>query len=78
MASISSSSVLCFSQKPASSVNFCYIAPERVAISFGRKNRRVGAFACRASSAVFRDLDADDFRHPLDKQVNRIIFVVCN
>nr|GLL18599.1 uncharacterized protein LOC109180488 isoform X2 [Ipomoea trifida]GMC59311.1 protease HtpX homolog [Ipomoea batatas]GME06944.1 protease HtpX homolog [Ipomoea batatas] len=26
------------------------------------------AFVCRAASVVFRDLDADDFRHPLDRQ----------
>ncbi|KAG5107703.1 hypothetical protein JHK84_044610 [Glycine max] len=42
------------------------------AIAFGkvRKNRKMGIFpVCRAGSAVvFRDLDADDFRHPLDQQ----------
>ena len=30
-------------------------------------------FFCRVGSAVvFRDLDADDFHHPLDKQVHPI------
>lgn len=46
------------------------------AIAFGkvRKNRKMGIFpVCRAGSAVvFRDLDADDFRHPLDQQVRPI------
>lgn len=27
-------------------------------------------FVCRAAAVVFRNLDADDFRHPLDRQVN--------
>lgn len=48
------------------------------AISFPkvRKNRKMGTLpVCRISSAVaFRDLDADDFRHPLDQQVRPIYF----
>ncbi|KAH7518900.1 hypothetical protein FEM48_Zijuj09G0220100 [Ziziphus jujuba var. spinosa] len=40
-----------------------------------RKSRRRTAtsFACKASSVTFRDLDADDFRHPLDKQNTLIL-----
>ncbi|PON61311.1 Peptidase M [Parasponia andersonii] len=38
--------------------------------SIRKKNPRTASFVCRASSSVvFRDLDADDFRHPLDKQL---------
>lgn len=33
-----------------------------------QKNRKFGLTVSRAALA-FRDLDADDFRHPLDKQV---------
>ncbi|KAL3526290.1 hypothetical protein ACH5RR_010946 [Cinchona calisaya] len=34
------------------------------------RRRRVGVFVCSraAASVVFRNLDADDFRHPLDRQ----------
>ncbi|KAK4746676.1 hypothetical protein SAY87_025713 [Trapa incisa] len=35
--------------------------------------RRVRSSVCRASAVVFRDLDADDFRHPLDKQNTLIL-----
>ncbi|XP_015893813.3 plastoglobule-localized metallopeptidase 48, chloroplastic isoform X2 [Ziziphus jujuba] len=40
-----------------------------------RKSRRRTAtsFVCKASSVTFRDLDADDFRHPLDKQNTLIL-----
>ena len=42
--------------------------------SFGfglaKKNQRVRVSVCRASSLFIRNLDADDFRHPLDKQVS--------
>ncbi|XP_022883922.1 uncharacterized protein LOC111400764 [Olea europaea var. sylvestris] len=31
-------------------------------------NPRSHKYVCRAASVVFRDLDADDFRHPLDRQ----------
>lgn len=37
------------------------------------KNRRTKGVVCRAASVVFRDLDADDFRHPLDKQNTLIL-----
>ncbi|KAL2523216.1 Peptidase family M48 family protein [Forsythia ovata] len=33
-----------------------------------KSNRRNKKYVCRAASVVFRDLDADDFRHPLDRQ----------
>lgn len=38
------------------------------------KNQRLIAAVCKAASPlVFRDLDADDFRHPLDKQNTLIL-----
>ncbi|KAF3435235.1 hypothetical protein FNV43_RR22322 [Rhamnella rubrinervis] len=44
-------------------------------IGFGtiKRTRRIGNFVCKATSVVFRDLDADDFRHPLDKQNTLIL-----
>lgn len=36
-------------------------------------NPRSHKYVCRAASVVFRDLDADDFRHPLDRQVIDVI-----
>lgn len=71
---------LCFSHKPtALTFGFGFLASDRFrfgggsAIRFERvqKNRRLGIPVCRAGSAVvaFRDLHADDFRHPLDQQV---------
>lgn len=75
MASIPLSS-LCVSQKPKS-LSFSFVASD--SLRFGsssllgfessRKNRGIRVSVCRAASVVFRDLDADDFRHPLDKQV---------
>lgn len=41
-----------------------------VGFGLAKKNQRVRVSVCRASSFVFRNLDADDFRHPLDKQVS--------
>uniref|UniRef100_A0A2P2K0X0 Uncharacterized protein LOC101315256 n=1 Tax=Rhizophora mucronata TaxID=61149 RepID=A0A2P2K0X0_RHIMU len=43
-----------------------------------RPRPRVGKLCCRgtptaSSSLVFRNLDADDFRHPLDKQVSSFL-----
>lgn len=38
-----------------------------------KKTQRVRVSVCRAASVVFRDLDADDFRHPLDKQNTLIL-----
>ncbi|XP_038893657.1 protease HtpX homolog [Benincasa hispida] len=34
---------------------------------------RIRSSVCRAASLAFRDLDADDFRHPLDKQNTMIL-----
>ncbi|ONK77256.1 uncharacterized protein A4U43_C02F4680 [Asparagus officinalis] len=39
-----------------------------------KKKRRVAV--CRAAPVVFRDLDADDFRHPLDKQNTLLLRVI--
>ncbi|KAK4733024.1 hypothetical protein R3W88_007285 [Solanum pinnatisectum] len=51
---------LCFSP----SVLSCKIKPPIT----GFRKQRFSLFVCRAASLTFRDLDADDFRHPLDKQ----------
>ncbi|KAI4350511.1 hypothetical protein L6164_004961 [Bauhinia variegata] len=37
------------------------------------QNRGLGIPVCRAAPVAFRDLDADDFRHPLDKQNTLIL-----
>ncbi|XP_020414674.1 uncharacterized protein LOC18782187 isoform X2 [Prunus persica] len=78
MASVSLSS-LCLTQNP-NSISFSSIASDHVrfgspTIEFGsvKKYRRDRAVVCRASSVVFRNLDADDFRHPLDKQNTLIL-----
>ncbi|KAI3417922.1 Ste24 endopeptidase [Psidium guajava] len=46
-----------------------------VSIRSGPAGRRRGlrSSVCRAAGVVFRDLDADDFRHPLDKQNTLIL-----
>ncbi|KAJ6302228.1 hypothetical protein OIU77_016337 [Salix suchowensis] len=44
-----------------------------VGFGLAKKNQRVRVSVCRASSFVFRNLDADDFRHPLDKQNTLIL-----
>ncbi|EOY02792.1 hypothetical protein QUC31_017987 [Theobroma cacao] len=82
MASLVLSS-LCFfpSQKPCfltSSLRFSFGAPTGsrsggpLSVGFGSVEKRNGRIKVsvysRASPLVFRDLDADDFRHPLDKQ----------
>ncbi|KAL9276969.1 hypothetical protein ACSQ67_025483 [Phaseolus vulgaris] len=72
-------STLCHFHKP--SLRFLALDSFRFsgasAISFPkvRKNRKIGSLpVCRISSAVaFRDLDADDFRHPLDQQNTLIL-----
>ncbi|XP_052197977.1 plastoglobule-localized metallopeptidase 48, chloroplastic [Diospyros lotus] len=38
-----------------------------------KQKQRVSVSVCRAASVVFRNLDADDFRHPLDKQNTLIL-----
>ncbi|KAH0984557.1 hypothetical protein GBA52_011734 [Prunus armeniaca] len=78
MASVSLSS-LCLTQNPIS-LSFSSIASDHLrfgspTVEFGsvKKYRRDRAVVCRASSVVFRNLDADDFRHPLDKQNTLIL-----
>ncbi|XP_041005829.1 protease HtpX homolog [Juglans microcarpa x Juglans regia] len=80
MASVSLPS-LCFShiQKPKS-LSFGFLASDSLRFgssSFGfktsGKNSRIRVSVCRAASVVFHDLDADDFRHPLDKQNTLIL-----
>ncbi|KAK6793170.1 hypothetical protein RDI58_006623 [Solanum bulbocastanum] len=51
---------LCFSP----SILSCKIKPPIT----GFRKQRFSRFVCRAASLTFRDLDADDFRHPLDRQ----------
>jgi hypothetical protein len=64
---------------PFTSHPLAFIASDRFRFGGGsgirfvrvHKNQKLGFPLCRASSSslAFRDLDADDFRHPLDKQV---------
>lgn len=79
MATVPLSSSLFLIRKPMT-LNFSYgVSPDKLSLgSFGtsvkfgtmKKGPRVRMVSvCRAASVVFRDLDADDFRHPLDKQV---------
>ncbi|KAJ4729463.1 Peptidase family M48 family protein [Melia azedarach] len=78
MATVPLSSSLFLIRKPMT-LNFSYgVSPDKLSLgSFGtsvkfgtmKKGPRVRMVSvCRAASVVFRDLDADDFRHPLDKQ----------
>lgn len=79
MASVLLSS-FCLSQKPKS-LGFGFVASDGLSFSSfssigfrsARKNRRLAVSVCRAASVVFRGLDADDFRHPLDKQNTLIL-----
>nr|POE59958.1 protease htpx like 2 [Quercus suber] len=81
MASVPLSS-LCFSQTPKS-LCFSFVASDNLRFSSSslrfltpKKNRtRIRVSVCRAAtpSLVFRNLDADDFRHPLDKQNTLIL-----
>lgn len=80
MASVPLSS-LCFSQKP-NSLAFSFVASDNLSFAssslrfLARNNRsRIRVSVCRAAlpSVVFRNLDADDFRHPLDKQNTLIL-----
>ncbi|XP_022774259.1 uncharacterized protein LOC111316549 isoform X2 [Durio zibethinus] len=81
MASLVLSSLSFLFQKPCSfttSLCFSFGAPTEsrfggpFSVGFGslkeRKGRIKFSVYSRASPLVFRDLDADDFRHPLDKQ----------
>ncbi|XP_042047151.1 protease HtpX homolog isoform X1 [Salvia splendens] len=80
MAAVSLSS-LNFSVK-LSPISFCSSAADRPLITFSagfklnqlKRERRSGNFVCRAASSVaIRDLDADDIRHPLDRQNTLIL-----
>lgn len=75
-----SSSSLFLSQKPTTTLSFSYgVSTDKLNRSSFRGSDKFGTVkqsrrdrlvsVCRAASVVFRDLDADDFRHPLDKQV---------
>ncbi|KAH0984911.1 hypothetical protein GBA52_012088 [Prunus armeniaca] len=73
---------VCLTQNP-NSISFSSIASDHLrfgspTVEFGsvKKYRRDRAVVCRASSVVFRNLDADDFRHPLDKQNTLILRVI--
>lgn len=69
-------STLCLFQKP-NSLAVGFVASNQLRLSTystvgfrtTKRSRKVGITVCRAASVVFRDLDADDFRHPLDQQV---------
>uniref|UniRef100_A0A2N9IQ67 Peptidase M48 domain-containing protein n=1 Tax=Fagus sylvatica TaxID=28930 RepID=A0A2N9IQ67_FAGSY len=82
MASVPLSS-FCFSQKP-NSLAFSFVASDNLSFASSssslrflpRNNHsRIRVSVCRAAlpSVVFRNLDADDFRHPLDKQNTLIL-----
>ncbi|GMI68332.1 hypothetical protein like AT3G27110 [Hibiscus trionum] len=86
MASLLLSSLCFSSQKPGSftsSLRFSFGAPTGsrfaapLSIGFRPVKKRNGRIRVsvysRASPLVFRDLDADDFRHPLDKQNTLIL-----
>lgn len=75
-------SSLCLTQN-LSSLSFSSVASDHLrfgspTVEFAavKKYRRVGIRVpvCRAASVVFSNLDADDFRHPLDKQVRLIVY----
>ncbi|XP_049393628.1 uncharacterized protein LOC125858007 isoform X2 [Solanum stenotomum] len=59
---------LCFSP----SVLSCKIKPPIT----GFRKQRLSLFVCRAASLTFRDLDADDFRHPLDRQLPELHYLM--
>ncbi|KAF2316434.1 hypothetical protein GH714_041775 [Hevea brasiliensis] len=66
---------LCLPHGKLSPLSFSYrisdnlrSASASVGFSSIKKNRGFRVSVCRAAAVVFRDLDADDFRHPLDKQ----------
>ncbi|KAL0014564.1 hypothetical protein SO802_001633 [Lithocarpus litseifolius] len=83
MASVPLSS-LCFSQTPkalcfgfVTSDNLRFSSSSLRFLSPKKKSTRIRVSVCRAAtpspSLVFRNLDADDFRHPLDKQNTLIL-----
>ncbi|CAK9143309.1 unnamed protein product [Ilex paraguariensis] len=54
-------------------VNIPLLTSFSVGVGTRKKNRRTWVSVCRATSVVFCNLDADDFRHPLDKQNTLIL-----
>ncbi|CAJ1787633.1 unnamed protein product [Sphenostylis stenocarpa] len=72
-------STLCHFHKPSlrflPSHRFRFDGASAMAFPKVPKNRKMVSFpVCRIGPAVaFRDLDADDFRHPLDKQNTLIL-----
>lgn len=72
MASVSYSSVnLCDKASPfCSGFNKPLFNSFSIGVGSAKKNRGFRVSVCKASAAAaFPNLDADDFRHPLDKQV---------
>ncbi|KAF2316421.1 hypothetical protein GH714_041762 [Hevea brasiliensis] len=70
---------LCLPHGKLSPLSFSYrisdnlrSASASVGFSSIKKNRGFRVSVCRAAAVVFRDLDADDFRHPLDKQLSEL------
>ncbi|KAI9121208.1 hypothetical protein K1719_008241 [Acacia pycnantha] len=63
----------CLFQKP-NSLTVSSVASDRLnscsTLRFGttQRSRKFGITVCRAAPVTFRNLDADDFRHPLDQQ----------
>lgn len=92
MASLVLSSFCFRSQKPcsftSSSLRFSIGAPAEsrfggpLFVGFGSVKKRNGRIEVSVDSTdhplVFRDLDADDFRHPLDKQVRFSMAILIN
>uniref|UniRef100_A0A5B6Z8S5 Peptidase M48 domain-containing protein n=1 Tax=Davidia involucrata TaxID=16924 RepID=A0A5B6Z8S5_DAVIN len=63
-------STLCFGLNSANESRLCF---SRIGYGSIKKNRRIRVSVFKAASVAFRDLDADDFRHPLDKQNTLIL-----
>ncbi|KAA8548233.1 hypothetical protein F0562_004506 [Nyssa sinensis] len=61
---------LCFGLNSVNDSRLCF---SRIDYGSIKKNRRIRVSVVKATSVVFRNLDADDFRHPLDKQNTLIL-----
>ncbi|KAF7801698.1 protease HtpX-like protein isoform X1 [Senna tora] len=68
-------STLCLFKKPnyltvryAPSNQFRFSSYSTLRFGATQRRRKIGITVCRVASVAFRDLDADDFRHPLDQQ----------